>query len=347
MNRLGKIWLGAVGAVLAIFVLAVAVFRQSFALTAFCDITQAFLLLSGVASLAPLALRARGRVRLFWTLIIAGITLWLSNQLLWIYYEVMLRRDVPDIFTGDVILFLHLVPLMAALALRPHVPRDEYSARLGRLDFALLLVWWFYLYVLIVLPWQYAIESVAIYNRNLNAVYLTEKAVFLTGLVLCWMRSKDHWRKLYASLFGVSFCYAASSALLNWAIARKSYYTGSLYDIPLAVAMAGVTWIGLRTRAEEPQDDAREVSTVYGVWVARFGTIAVFSLPLFAAWALSDANVPARVRLFRLGLTLAAAFVMGAMVFARQSLLDRELIHLLKHSQASFANLKRLQAQIL
>jgi two-component system NtrC family sensor kinase len=37
---------------------------------------------------------------------------------------------------------------------------------------------------------------------------------------------------------------------------------------------------------------------------------------------------------------------MGAMVFVRQRLLDRELLRLLTYSRESFANLKRLQAQI-
>jgi len=45
--------------------------------------------------------------------------------------------------------------------------------------------------------------------------------------------------------------------------------------------------------------------------------------------------------------TLVAAFVLGAMVFIRQYLLDRELAQLLAYSQGSFDNLKRLQAQIL
>ena len=89
---------------------------------------------------------------------------------------------MPDLFAGDVMLFLHIVPLMAALALRPHAPRDEYAARVGRLDFALLLVWWFYLYVLIVIPWQYVVADVAAYDRNLNAVYLSENIAFLAGL---------------------------------------------------------------------------------------------------------------------------------------------------------------------
>jgi len=135
--------------------------------------------------------------------------------------------------------------------------------------------------------------------------------------------------------------------MANWAIGRNAYYSGGLYDIPLALSMAWLTWIGLRTKAEQPPQDAREVSTVYGVWVARCGMIAVFSLPAFAVWSLLEEAVPHRIRLFRLGLTLVAAFLMAAMVFIRQYLLDRELIRLLNVSRESFDNLKRLQAQIL
>ncbi|MGA1986222.1 MAG: histidine kinase dimerization/phospho-acceptor domain-containing protein [Candidatus Sulfotelmatobacter sp.] len=347
MSNRSKVWLAVVAGFLAALVLAAFALPRSFRLTASSDVIQCFLLASGAASFVPLALRSQGRQRLFWSLITLGISLQLTYQFLWTYYEVVLRRDVPDLFAGDVILFLHVVPLMAALALRPHVARDEYAARVGRLDFALLLMWWFYLYVLIVIPWQYVVADIPAYDRNLNAVYLAEKVAFLAGLVACWITSKGEWRKLYAGLFGLNLCYAVSSTAANWAIARKLYYSGSLYDIPLVAPMAYITWIGLTTKAEKPGADAREVSTVYGVWVARCSMIAVFSLPLFAAWAMSDVVVPPRIRIFRLTLTLAAAFFMGLMVFVRQNLLERELIHLLDHSRDSFDNLQRLQAQIL
>ena len=166
-------WLAAVGGVFTAFVVATLVLPRSFGLTAISDIVQCFFLFSGAAAFVPLALAARGRMRLFWSLIALGISFWLLYQLLWTYIEVVLRRDVPDLFAGDVILFLHIVPLMAALALRPHVPRDEYAARVGRLDFALLLVWWFYLYVLVVVPWQYVVADIAAYNKHLNAVYVS------------------------------------------------------------------------------------------------------------------------------------------------------------------------------
>ena len=347
MSRRAKIWLAAVGGILAAFVVATVFLPQSYGLAVICDFTDTLLLASGAASFVPLALRSRGRTRLFWSLIILGLSMWLGYQLAWTYYEVVLRQSVPDLFSGDMFLFLDIVPLTAALGLRPHASEDEYASRLGRLDFALLLVWWLFLYVLIVIPWQYVQTNVLIYTDNLDALYLIEKLAYLAGLAACWISSEGRWRSLYANLFGMSFAYVASSTIANWAISRHAYYTGSIYDIPLAFAMAWLTWIGLSTKVDQPDAGAAETPTVYGVWIARLGMIAVFTLPLFAVWAISDHLIPPRIRLFRIVLTLSAAIVMGAMVFLRQQLLDRELIHLLNQSRESFDHLKRLQAQIL
>jgi signal transduction histidine kinase len=346
LRTYSKLWTAAVAVCLATLVLAALILPQSFRLTALSDIVQCLLLLSGALSLIPHIVRSTGRLRLFWTLITTGITFWFSYQLVWTYFEVWLRVDVPDLCAADMILFLHIVPLMAALALRPHAPQDEYAARLRRLDFALMVTWWGYLYILIVIPWQYVMADVAAYDRNLNSLYLIEKLAFLSALLMAWRGSRGGWRTLYASLFGASFTYAAGSHVANWAIDGHTYYSGSLYDIPIALSMAWITIIGLWTRAREPQAGVRSTSTVHGVWLARLGMIAAFSLPLFAAWALLDNAVPARIRSFRVVLTLAAAILMGAMVFVRQRLLDRELLRLLTYSRESFANLKRLQAQI-
>ncbi len=347
MRKGSKVWLACVAGTLAAATLAALILPRSFGLTAFSDVIQSLLLLSGIVAFVPLALRSHGRVRLFWGLIALGLTFWLGYQLFWTYYEVVLHRDVPDLCTWDVILFLHMVPMMAALGLRPQLTRDEYSARVGQLDFALLLVWWFYLYVLIVMPWQYAVPDVPAYNRDLNAVYFAEKMVLLISLLASWISSKGEWRKVYASLFAMTFCYSGASTLANSAIARNTYYTGSFYDVPLFAAMALPTWIALRTKSENLSSNACAGSTAYGVWVARCSMIAVFSLPLFAVWAMSEEHVPSRIRLFRVCLTLFAALLMGVIILVRQRILDRELVRLLNDSRDAVDNLKRLQAQIL
>jgi signal transduction histidine kinase len=341
-----KLWTAAVVACLGVLSVAALLFRQSFGLTAFSDIVQCTLLLSGTVAFLPQIILSRGRLRLFWTLLAVGITFWFSYQLLWTYYEVWLHREVPVLFAGDIVLFLHIVPMIAAVALRPHAPEDEYAARLRRLDFALMMALWAYLYVFAVIPWQYVVANGDAYDRNLNALYLVEKLALLTVLVMGWMGSKVGWRIFYANLFGASALYGASSYLANWALNRHYYYSGSFYDIPLCASMAWLTFIGLWTHPRDPQTDIRPTSTVDSVWLARLGMIAAFSLPFFAGWALLDTAVPQRIRSFRVVLTLAAAILMGAMVFIRQRLLDRELLRLLTHSQDSFANLKRLQTQI-
>jgi len=342
-----KLWSALAIACVAALVVAALLLPQSFLLTAFSDLIQCVLLISGTVSFIPHVLKSQGRMRLFWALMTAGIAFWLFYQLLWTYFEVVLRQDVPNVFAGDIVLFLHIVPWMAALALRPHVPQDEYAARLGRLDFVLLTLWWIYLYILIVIPWQYVVTNELAYGWNLNAVYLFEKLAFLVALSGAWMGSKGRWRTFYGHLFGASLTYAAGSYVANWALTRNAYYSGSLYDIPLVASMAWITLIGVWTRGYEPDPASKKDSTAYGVWVPRLGMIAVFSLPVFAAWTLSAAAVPMRISGFRLGLTLGAALVMGIMVFVRQHFLDRELVRLLKHSRDSVENLKQLQAQIV
>jgi len=346
LRAFSKFWTATVAVCLATLVLAALFLPNSFGLKALSDVIQCILLFSGTMSLVPHILRSRGRLRLFWTLIATGITFWFTYQLVWTYYEVGLRMDVPDLCAADMILFLHIVPLMAALALRPHAPQDEYAAKLRRLDFALMMVWWGYLYALIVIPWQYVMADVKAYDHNLNSLYLIEKLAFLSTLFGAWIGSKGGWKTFYANLFGACFIYAAGSHLANWALSRNSYYSGSLYDIPLATSMAWLTVIGLGTGNLEPQAGIRTTSTSHGVSLARLGMIAAFSLPLFAAWALLDGPIPPRIRSFRLILTLGAALLMGVMVFIRQRLLDGELVRLLIHSRESIANLKRLQAQI-
>jgi len=347
MSGQTKAWISIAAGLVCVQAVASLFLRDGFTLTALSDITQFVLLLAGTAVLLLNALATRGRIRLFWALMTLGVALWMFYQGLWIDFEVLLRKDFPNPFGGDVILFLHIVPMTAALAVQPHVQTNQRTTRLGTLDFALLLVWWLYLYLFAVIPWQYVRPYEPSYDHNLNILYLTEKIVFLAGLGVLWFRSQGSWKIIYANWFGAGLTYSLSSYVANWAIARKVYYSGSLYDVPLAISMAWITVIGvLALRSSGKQEPAR-ASRSYGVWVARLGMAAIFSLPLFALWSLFDAGIPQRVRTFRLVLTLSSMLVMGALVFFKQHLLDRELLQLLIASQESFDNLKRVQAQLV
>jgi signal transduction histidine kinase len=347
MSGRSKLWISAAAGLVCAQAMASLFLPQGFALVGLSDVAQFVLLLAGTIALLLNALATRGRIRLFWALMTLGTAFWFSYQALWTYFEVLTRRDVPNPFAGDVVLFLHIVPMTAALALQPHVQQDNRTTRLGTLDFALLLIWWLYLYLFAVIPWQYVHAFEHSYDLNLNALYLTEKIVFLAAVGVLCFRSKGSWRIVYANWFGAGFTYSLSSYIINRAIERKTYHTGSPYDVPLVISMAWITVIGILALQSSAKQQPARASASYGVWVARLGMAAIFSLPLFALWSLFDTEIPQSVRTFRLVLTLSSMLVMGTLVFFKQHLLDRELLRLLNASEESFDNLKRVQAQLV
>jgi signal transduction histidine kinase len=376
MSKWAKAWGIGLVCVVLLQVGASSFSPRSFGLVALSDLLQSVLLLSAAVACIPSILRNAGRTRLFWTLMCLGFTSWLTYQLLWTYIEVIKKQEVPSLFNGDIILFLHIVPMMAGLALQPDVEQHDRDLRLGSLDFALLLLWWVYVYLYAVIPWQYVYASDDAYQHNLNSSYLVEKLALLVGLALLWARSSGRWRTIYAHWFGAGLLYSVSSFVANWALGRNIYYSGSLYDLPLVVSMAWMTVPALLALEMPTGRAAAMRSLPRGVWAARLGMIAVFSLPVFA-WlsvfsepgaiaqlverlhsprifsGISEelfafgGPVPARVRTFRLVLTLSAMLVMGSLVFLKQHLLDMELIRLLRASQQSFQELQVLQTQLV
>jgi signal transduction histidine kinase len=292
------------------------------------------------------------RRNLFWMLIALSCTFWMVGQFEWTYYEVYLHKDVPGLFVGDIVFFLRGIPLMAALAMRPHRRRGELHMGLGYLDFGLLLTWWTFLYVFVVLPWMYATPRLDTYNTNYNVLAYLQQFVTAAGFAIFWLRTKGAWRPVYAHLFGATALYMLSSLLVNLAIPKNSYYTGSVYDLPL---MTSFFWYGLagfiaferKEKLDAPAEEDRDESSKDYLWASRFAMAAVLSLPLFALYALRIEHDTSAVRDFRLTVTLVAAFPLALLVFLRTHLTDADRARLLAQSEISIENLQRLQAQMV
>src|SRR5208282_2509157 len=225
-------------AVVCVHLLVSLFVKRGIGLTAFGDLTQAVLLLCATLSILSNLKTSYKKAKLFWVLMALGCGMWLCTQVLWTYFEVFLRQEVPNPFIGDVVLFLHVVPMMAALVVQPHVQRNDHSLRLVSLDFFLLLTWWLYLYLFIVIPWQYVSPDEAAYGHSFDLLYACEQIVLVAGVGLVWRRSHGSWRLIYRQLFIAALFYGVGSILAGVAIDYHQYYTGSLYDIPLVAAMA-------------------------------------------------------------------------------------------------------------
>ncbi len=319
------------------------------ALTIVSDLIQGLLLLIATASFLHKASRSSSKTRhtrMFWALMTTGMAFWLVYQGMWNYFEVIRRQDVPDPFLGDVVLFLHLVPMIAALAVLPHLREDERDVRIRMFDFLLLLTWWVFIYVYLVIPWQTVSVDETIYSNNLNFAYLVEKIVLLAGLAFLAYSAHGGWRRVYLHMLGASALYASSSYVANWAIGRKIYYSGSIYDIPLTVSIA---WIAAIPMLAEHYDlsESNSEKPVLDVWITHLSMFALLSLPWVALHSELDSMQPSPVRTFRITVSLAATVLMGVMVFWRQRLLGAEFSFFLEKSRRSLEELKALQEQLI
>jgi diguanylate cyclase (GGDEF)-like protein len=339
-------WTIAVCAVVCIHVLLSLAVPPGFPLTAFGDILQNLILLSATVAVLLNLKTATPKARLFWALMGLGIGMWLTAQVMWTYVEVYLRHEAPNPFVGDVILFLHIVPMMAAVALQPHMRQDNRALRVGTLDFALLLSWWLFLYLFVVIPWQYVHPVESVYGRSFDLLYVSEELVLAAGLILVWRRSQGMWRRIYFHFFGATLLYCVASLAASEAIDLHLYYTGSLLDVPLVASMAWFVRIGFLVREASTQSpEAEAPARGYGIWKARLAMVAFFVTPLMIAWA-QHGNAPERVRTYRVLLTVGAMIVMGALVFLRQHWLDQELLSLLRLSRNNLDEMSRLKDEL-
>lgn len=316
-------------------------------LTAYGDIVQCLAALFACVGLSMNALSPQPRTRVFWLLLVFGCAAWFVGQLTWTYFEVILRHDVPNPFIGDVILFLHPVPMIGALALKPHDRRDDLNVQIGYLDFSLLLLWWVYLYLFVVIPWQYITPNVLGYGWSYDHLAAIENLLLVAGFGLLMGRSKGAWREVYAHLFSASLVYAASSYITNRAIDRQAYYTGSLFDLPLVASFVWYGTAGIVAYHLKPPRESVPPEEKSHNWPARLATAAVFSIPLMALWSLLYSANPATVRLFRIGVTQVTLVVVALLMFLRQRLVDRDRLRLIETSRESFENLKHFQAQMV
>src|SRR5882757_1981813 len=151
MSSRQKLWIGGLALIVLTYTVVSLSVPAGFAVLAFGDTVQFLLLFLAFVLMVTNAASSRGQVRLFWSLMATGCLLWSANLILWTIYEVVLRRALPEPFVGDVILFIHVVPFMAAVALRPHLSEDR-KLYFSTLNFLMLLAWWVFLYTFIVFP---------------------------------------------------------------------------------------------------------------------------------------------------------------------------------------------------
>ncbi len=324
-------------------------------LTAFGDIVLCLAPLLANAGLLLNAGSANWRRNLFWMLLALGCTVWMAGQFVWTYYELYLLKSIPTGSPSDIIFFLHGIPTMAAIALQPHKDQQVRKLTYGYVDFTLLLLWWVYLFLFTVSPWNLAVSEPAVYNHTYNILANIQNMVIVGGFGVLWLRAKGPWRAVYAHLMGAASAYMLISLT---GIDQEKYSTGSLYGIPILVSFlwygtAGVSAYRLKLHEQASQqapagsEAATQPAPDEGVWLPRVAMATIISLPFLALWDFWFSGEIQPVRDFRLLVTVLAAIPLGILIFLRQQLLDKERLRLLEESRQSIQDLKQLQTQLV
>jgi hypothetical protein len=185
--------------------------------------------------------------RPFWVLLAFGYSLWLLDQWIFVYHEFVLHTDVPDDSIADPVLFLHIVPFMAAVLTLPTL-RVTFSRLYRVLPAFLLFLFWGVLYAYTVSPYRHLFSSTTTYALRFDILYLVENLTLVAVVGILSLRVRYPWKMICLHLLGASAVYALSSAVANTAIDSGGYVYGRIYGLALTASACWFVWIPIRAR---------------------------------------------------------------------------------------------------
>jgi signal transduction histidine kinase len=338
----------AAAALLLAFALAPFAFPSPRFSAAMGDLVPLVVIVAAFIVSARNAFDSRGHTRMFWGLVATGMAMWSFNQACWAWFEVVAGRPLPEPFPGAIVLFLHIVPIMAAVAIRPHQADEREGLLPSTLNVLILLVWWIVFYAFFVFPEQYVVPNLAVYTLRRDLLYRVDEVILIAISASAFFSSSASWRTLYRNIFFATVLYTLSLEVMDSAEVRGVYHTGRIYDLPFLAAVLAFLWVAVSGRASLRDTQATPSMARASRPIAPgLAKLALLSLPLMGYWALFLSHDPPYLRQVRFIVAMSGVGVLAFVVFLKQHLMDRKLLHLLKHSRNSFDNLQRLQGRVI
>ncbi len=272
--------------------------------------------------------------RAFWVLLAIGYSLWALDQSIFMLHEFVLHTDVPDNSIADPVLFLHIVPLIAAVAIFPNLHLSGPKLYRVLSNSLLLLFFWGTLYVYAVFPYQYLFSNTTTYALRFDILYLVENLVMVAVVGILSLRVQTPWKPIYLHLLGASAIYALSSAVANCAIDSGGYTYGKLYGLGLTSSACWFLWVPLRARRSTggegktaPFDSGQD--TRASAWAML--VVVMISIPM--VWELFQKDETGGMRTFRLFVAIVAIVCLASVAYIKEYFAKSELI-----SQLGLAN---------
>ena len=261
--------------------------------------------------------------RPFWVFLAIAYGLWSLDQCLILYYELGRHIEVPGNSIADPVLFLHIVPMMAAVATLRHQNISDRNLYRPIVNSLLLLFFWSFLYGYLVFPYQY-FSSTTSYALRFDFLYLLENLTLMLVTGILTLRVQAPWKSIYLHLLGASTLYAFSSIVANLAIDSGGYLNGKLYGLGLTASVCWFVWIPLRAGQVKEEATAmrpdRSQSSRGSVWAML--VVVLVSIPII--WELFQRNENNGLRTLRLLVATVAILCLASAAFIKEYLAARE-----------------------
>src|SRR5580704_3217852 len=272
--------------------------------------------------------------RPFWVLLALGYSLWVLDQWIFLYHEFVLHTEVPDNSIADPVLFLHIVPFMAAVATLPTLHASGPKLYRVLSNFLLFLFFWGFLYVYSVFPYQYLFSSTTTYALRFDILYLIENLTLVAVVGILSLRVPYPWKMICLHLLGASALYALSSAVANTAIDSGGYVYGKIYGLGLTASACWFVWIPIRAgQITKAEVRAARFDNGQGSPASAWSMLVVVMISVPLVWELFQKDETAGMRKFRLLAVTAAIVCLASVAYIKEHFAKSELI-----AQLSLAN---------
>jgi len=246
-----KVWTWSVAGLVLAQALASILLPKSYRLTAITDWISFILMVSASAAFVRNAFGSDRRQRVVWMLLGTGYAIEACSQVLWMRWELVLKQT-PTFSLGDALVFLAWTALILGFALRPHVDPAPQHQRLGTIDLLLLLLTGLYLYLFLVIPWQYLAPEPQSYGAAYKFLSLAQDLILLSIVLLGVRHSSGRWRHFYAMLTVIVFFDSIMEYVVDTLANSGDYFSGGWYDSIGAAGLAGMTLAALMVHRLEP-----------------------------------------------------------------------------------------------
>jgi PAS domain S-box-containing protein len=243
-------------AILGLHIVGVMALGKSLAGSLLGNLLQITASFVGAAMCVSASRRGNGFIRSFWLLVAASIGIWGIADLGWMYYEVVLHMEPPEL---SLVRFLFdIQEAFFAMAILLDQEQESKGLDFGFvLDAVQIVLVFLFIYVGLYYAPSLSLDAHSAAVREYTVMTTEVFALFVLAVLRTLLTPSKETRKLYSGLTAYLAVYAVGSGIANYAQMIKETPTGTLLDLAWTIPFLwGALWAARWNPSSDGQKSA-------------------------------------------------------------------------------------------